>query len=168
VQSYILIDFLLSLTADAKKLWETERPNKSLQFPYTLEDDDVSTTVQTSPQSSANTCGAIKVKWAEDTKREISSALQLQKGMDGLLFSRTVESVLTREKNWVKWKANNCVSFERPAVNKEELSQSSSQINVSARAPRVSQQSLGAPTLSKIWIEQKGADGLEGLMSSRR
>jgi len=110
----------------------------------------------------------IKVKWAEETKKEISSALQLQKGMDGLLFSRTVESVLTREKNWVKWKANNCVSFERPAVDKEELSRFSSQINTCTRVPRVSQQSLGVPTLSKIWTEETGADGLEGLISSRR
>lgn len=43
----------------------------------------------------------------------------LKHGVDGPYFSRVVETVLARDKNWIRWKSENCPSIELPAVSPE-------------------------------------------------
>ncbi|KAF3480771.1 nuclear matrix protein [Arthroderma uncinatum] len=93
VQALILLDFLLSLTPKSKaKL--SDSTNKSVLYGYVLSDEDA--------------------KWATQMKSSIAS--YLQKGMDGKFYFRMVDTVLTRDKNWVRWKAEGCPPIERPPV----------------------------------------------------
>ena len=120
VQALIMLDFLLSLSPIAKLKtddlihWipppkpdkeETEedkdrkiQPNKSVLYPYTLSDDDV--------------------KWCASTRQQISQYLQSQgPGNEGKMYSRMVETVLSRDKNWVRWKAESCPKISRAPVS---------------------------------------------------
>lgn len=88
VQALILLDFLLSLTPTAKvKL--ANLTNKSVLYTYTLNDEDT--------------------KWASSTRAAIATYLQQQgSGIEGKVYYRMVDTVLSRDKNWVRWKAENC------------------------------------------------------------
>ncbi|KAK6210149.1 guanylate kinase [Colletotrichum tabaci] len=55
-------------------------------------------------------------KWASEMKRTIVDKY-LKHGVDGPYFSRMVETVLARDKNWIRWKSENCPSIELPAVS---------------------------------------------------
>ncbi|KAL1953543.1 hypothetical protein VTO42DRAFT_2620 [Malbranchea cinnamomea] len=94
VQALILLNFLLSLTPKAKaKL--SDATNKSVLYGYVLSDEDA--------------------RWVVQTKAAIAS--YLQQGIDGKFYYRMVDTVLTRDKNWVRWKADGCPPIEKPAVS---------------------------------------------------
>ncbi|EGE84897.1 nuclear matrix protein [Blastomyces gilchristii SLH14081] len=94
VQSLILLDFVLSLTPKAKaKL--ADSTNKSVLYSYVLNDEDA--------------------KWASQMKTSIAS--YLQQGSEGKFYYRMVDTVLTRDKNWVRWKAEACPPIERTPVS---------------------------------------------------
>lgn len=91
------MDFLLSLSPKAKeKLAAIKAPNKSVTYSdQQLSEEDT--------------------KWATDMK--VSIVKYLQKGVDGPFFDRMVGTVLVRDKNWVRWKIENCPSIELPTMN---------------------------------------------------
>lgn len=95
VQALIMIDFLLSLTPSAKAKFEG-LTNKSVLYPYTLSEEDT--------------------KWAQSTRAAIASYLQQGNGNEGKFYYRMVDTVLSRDKNWVRWKAENCPSISRDPV----------------------------------------------------
>ena len=95
VQAMILLDFLLSLTPDAKKKTEGLKAQKSMIYNYTLSEADT--------------------KWCLDMRRAISQ--YLQEGPDGKLYHRMVDNVLSRDKNWVAWKVESCQDISRPSVS---------------------------------------------------
>ncbi|EXJ79441.1 hypothetical protein A1O3_08943 [Capronia epimyces CBS 606.96] len=95
VQALIMIDFLLSLTPTAKAKFEG-LTNKSVLYAYTLSDEDT--------------------KWAQSTRAAIASYLQQGNGNEGKFYYRMVDTVLSRDKNWVRWKAENCPSISREPV----------------------------------------------------
>lgn len=99
VQALILIDFLLSLTEKAKKKADMlGASNKSLNFrDFILSDKDAA--------------------WASDTRTAIHAYLSASP--EGRLFHRTVETVLARDKNWVRWKLDGCPSIVREPVSTE-------------------------------------------------
>ena len=98
VQILILLDFLLSLTQSAKaKL--ADLTNKSVLYSYTLSADDA--------------------EWASSTKSSIASYLQQGSSNEGKFYYRMVDTVLSRDKNWVRWKAENCPPIDRPSVDVE-------------------------------------------------
>jgi THO complex subunit 1 len=49
-----------------------------------------------------------------------SIAEYLKQGFEGAFFYRMVETVLSRDKNWARWKIENCPSISRPAVPPED------------------------------------------------
>lgn len=51
------------------------------------------------------------------TKRAILASLR--QASDGLAFARVVETVLSRDKYWVRWKEENCPDISRSAVSPE-------------------------------------------------
>ncbi len=51
-------------------------------------------------------------------KRSIAEYLRV--GMDGAFFYRMVETVLARDKNWVRWKIENCPSIAKPSISPKE------------------------------------------------
>ncbi|EPS36511.1 hypothetical protein H072_9941 [Dactylellina haptotyla CBS 200.50] len=133
VQFLIVIEFLLSLSLKYKRYLEADAKNRSVQFAYTLSEEDD--------------------KWAETAKKDIVNALNYKSGMDGLLFSRTVDSVLAREKNWVKWKAENCISFEMEAVPAQDVAISKLTGDQITKLTPSLEYNMGAPALSKAWFD---------------
>ncbi|TDZ18637.1 Uncharacterized protein Cob_v008718 [Colletotrichum orbiculare MAFF 240422] len=97
VQALIVMDFLLSLSSKAKEKLAGNGQNKSVIYVgQILNDEDT--------------------KWATEMKKTIVEKY-LKHGADGPYFSRVVETVLARDKNWVRWKAENCPSIEFPPVS---------------------------------------------------
>lgn len=100
VQALILLDFLLSLTP-AAKLKLTGLTNKSVHYNYTLSEEDEI--------------------WARKTKDRITEYLQQGVGNEGKFYYRMVDTVLSRDKNWVRWKAENCPPIERLPVSAQQF-----------------------------------------------
>ena len=96
------MEFLLSLSPKAKeKLAGTNAPNKSVTyFDQTLSDEDTA--------------------WATKMKHDITEHIK-SSNSDGPYFLRMVDTILARDKNWVRWKVESCPSIERPAVSADEF-----------------------------------------------
>lgn len=94
VQALILLDFLLSLNPKAKARL-TDLTNKSVLYGFTLTEDDT--------------------KWVTAMRKRIEG--YLQQGVGGKFYYRMVDTVLSRDKNWVRWKAEGCPPIERPAIS---------------------------------------------------
>ncbi|MCJ1472769.1 hypothetical protein MMC13_001418 [Lambiella insularis] len=99
VQALILIDFLLSLTPKAKSKVPENTKNKSVVYEYILDEDNAA--------------------WATQMRLEIAN--YLQQGPDGKFYYRMVDTVLLRDKNWVRWKLDSCPPFQLEAVNSEDF-----------------------------------------------
>ncbi|KAH6841142.1 THO complex subunit 1 transcription elongation factor-domain-containing protein [Chaetomium sp. MPI-CAGE-AT-0009] len=97
VQVLIVMEFLLSLSPKAKeKLAAIKAPNKSVTYSdQQLSEEDT--------------------KWATEMRAGV--VRYLQKGIDGPFFDRMVGTVLVRDKNWVRWKIENCPSIELPTLS---------------------------------------------------
>ncbi|KAK5064378.1 hypothetical protein LTR84_000211 [Exophiala bonariae] len=95
VQALIMLDFLLSLTTGAKEKFEG-LTNKSVLYVYTLSEEDT--------------------KWVHTTRAAIASYLQQGSGNEGKFYYRMVDTVLSRDKNWVRWKAESCPTISRDSV----------------------------------------------------
>lgn len=98
VQALILLDFMLSLSPSSKARL-ADCTNKSVLYGFVLNDDDA--------------------KWVLNTRKSIEEYLQL--GGTGKFYYRMVDTVLSRDKNWVRWKAEGCPPIERPAVSATEF-----------------------------------------------
>ncbi|KAJ4349710.1 uncharacterized protein N0V89_008327 [Didymosphaeria variabile] len=94
VQALILIDFLLTLTGTAKSKPYYENAQQSMKYNFTLSEEDT--------------------EWALGIKNSIAN--YLQDGPDGKFYYRVVDTVLSRDKNWVRWKMDRCQSFTRQRV----------------------------------------------------
>jgi THO complex subunit 1 len=94
VQALILLDFLLSFTPQAKKR-QADLTNKSVLYAFVLSEDDA--------------------KWASNIRRRIEG--YLRDGPGGMFYYRMVDTVLSRDKNWVRWKAEGCPPIEKPAIS---------------------------------------------------
>ncbi|KAF2473142.1 nuclear matrix protein [Lindgomyces ingoldianus] len=130
VQALILIDFLFSLTEKAKKKPYYLNAQKAMQYSYTLRDEDA--------------------EWALGIKNSIAN--YLQDGPDGKFYYRMVDTVLSRDKNWVRWKMENCQPFTRDRVPTKDflVAKSGASKGVNSRK------------ISKPWSE----DGTLGFLSS--
>lgn len=100
VQALIIIEFLLSLTPEAKqRLSSTQSINRSVAYlDQTLGEEDLN--------------------WVENMKVNVTEYLKT--AVDGHFFLRMVETILSRDKNWVRWKIENCPIIERPAISPKE------------------------------------------------
>jgi THO complex subunit 1 len=56
-----------------------------------------------------------QTEWALGIKNSIAN--YLQDGPDGKFYYRMVDTVLSRDKNWVRWKMENCQPFTRDRVS---------------------------------------------------
>lgn len=94
VQALILLDFMLSLTPKAKARL-ADLTNKSVLYGFVLSDEDAS--------------------WALNMRKRIEG--YLRQGVGGNFYYRMVDTVLSRDKNWARWKAEGCPPIERPPVS---------------------------------------------------
>ena len=81
---------------------------------------------------------------------------------------RLVETILTRDKNWVQWKAENCLSFEKKPVPEDEIKRSIGRAMDICRPTRPYPHAMGAPALAKLWREAGKSPGMEGLKRKER
>ncbi|KAL8774527.1 MAG: hypothetical protein Q9209_000900 [Squamulea sp. 1 TL-2023] len=125
VQGLILVDFILSLTPKAKKKLENT-PNKSVLYNYTLPDEEI--------------------KWATTMRNEI--AAYLQQGQEGKFYYRMVDTVLSRDKNWVHWKAEGCPLIKQPPIASESFIESQKGAQKTSAPRRVRPTPMGSLDLN--------------------
>lgn len=149
VQALILIDFLLSLTEQAKeKLSGIEgNPNRSVLYNFTLSVDDA--------------------KWAAQTRSAIGEYLMNSPSMGaGRFYHRMVETILTRDKNWVRWKTENCPSIVRGPVSTEQELQARQGIKDATKVRRMPLKTPNAIDLS--FLDEGKGGGLDALKAPSR
>lgn len=61
----------------------------------------------------------LQAKWAIAAKGRIAG--YLQDGPDGKFYYRMVDTVLTRDKNWVRWKVESCPPISRSPASPEDF-----------------------------------------------
>ncbi|KAI4718645.1 nuclear matrix protein [Aureobasidium sp. EXF-10727] len=151
VQGLILIDFLLSLTDKAKKKWtdvEKANPksaNKGLLYNFTLNEENE--------------------KWVVSTRSKIAG--YLQEGPEGKFYYRMVDTVLSRDKNWVRWKLESCPPIVRDAVTPEENTEAKSGARQATVNRRLKAKPMGAIDVTFL-AEVDNAKGLEALKDASR
>ncbi|KAI5778894.1 THO complex, subunit THOC1 [Geopyxis carbonaria] len=147
VQAMILLDFLLGLTPAAKEKWkDLQTPNKSVQYAFTLEPEDE--------------------EWVMKTKSQITSSLQPDQL--GKLFVRLINTVIAREQNWVHWKAEGCHKFDMAPLEPAEIVATKNKASEHCKPPRPFPNTMGTPTLSKIWQDTGKDLQIEDLMDEGR
>lgn len=96
-----------------------------------------------------------------------SIAEYLKQGVEGAFFYRVVETVLSRDKNWVRWKIENCPSITRPAVSPEEYVAAKASARKATTNKRLRPTPLGSLDL-KFLSESDDRDVLEKLKDPAR
>lgn len=147
VQALIIMDFLISLGSKAKETQSTTtKQNLSVMYQdQILSDEDVN--------------------WAVDTKKSIAD--YLKQGHDGPFFYRMVETVLSRDKHWVRWKIESCPSIERPAVTPEEYLAAKATAKKITTNKRLRPKPMGSLELGFL-SEADGIIGMERLKDPSR
>ncbi|PHH54913.1 THO complex subunit 1 [Ceratocystis fimbriata CBS 114723] len=140
VQALIIMDFIISLTAKSKEKLAGLVVNKSVAYmDHTVSEQDAA--------------------WASEMKRSIADFLRPDP--EGPFYLRMVETVLARDKNWVRWKIENCPSIERPAITTDMFLEAVESINrLSAnKTPKVlAMGSLPLDFLDDLESEDKDED----------
>ncbi|KAI9802889.1 MAG: hypothetical protein M1825_002120 [Sarcosagium campestre] len=146
VQALILIDFLLSLTAKTKaKFAGHNLPNRSVLYQYTLSEEDA--------------------KWAQQIRSTIAN--YLQDGLEGKFYYRMVDTVLSRDKNWVSWKAEGCPLIERPPYSSSKLHEATEGAKRACEPRRIRSTPLGSLDLNFL-SDGQSLNGLEKLRRPER
>ena len=96
-----------------------------------------------------------------------SIAEYLKQGLEGAFFYRMVETVLSRDKNWVRWKIENCPSIARLAVTPEDYVAAKASARKATTNKRLRPNPLGSLDL-KFLSEGDGESGLERLKNPAR
>ncbi|KAF2457952.1 THO complex subunit 1 transcription elongation factor-domain-containing protein [Lineolata rhizophorae] len=145
VQTLILIDFLLSLTEKSKKRLAHLNPQRVLQYNYVLSEQDA--------------------EWALGMKATIAN--YLQEGPDGKFYYRMVDTVLSRDKNWVRWKLENCPPITQEPASSNEFLQAADSAQSACANKRMRPTAMGALDL-KFLSDPDAVHGLEGLKARER
>lgn len=91
-----------------------------------------------------------------------SIATYLQQGSEGKFYYRMVDTVLTRDKNWVRWKAEACPPIEHTPVSIQDyLDTQTSAIKVST-SKRLRSTPLGSLDLNFL-MEDKNSSRVDRL-----
>ncbi|KAM7183468.1 THO complex subunit 1 [Naviculisporaceae sp. PSN 640] len=147
VQVLIVMEFLLSLSAKAKeKLATVKNPNKSVIYSDELLSEE-------------------DTKWVTKMKHAISD--YLKSGSEGAYFYRMVETVLSRDKNWVRWKIENCPSIELPPLKPEAFVEAKSSSSKLATTKKLRPTPMGSTSLDFL-VDDDEDDPLEKLKSRNR
>lgn len=133
----ILLHHLLTFTKTAKTLWATPR-NRSLQVDFTLEEPD-------------------DAQWVQETLNKAMEELK-QTTPNGRAFAEAIQTILEREKNWIKWKNELCAPFDKETWStakdgeKAGLFEATKELREKMRQPREDwSHTLGTEPLTEIW-----------------
>ncbi|KAI1460587.1 THO complex subunit 1 transcription elongation factor-domain-containing protein [Annulohypoxylon moriforme] len=101
IQAFIILDFLLSLTPQARaKLANIKVQNRSVVY-------------------GDQTLGTDDMNWATHMKTRIQNYIQAEN--DGFFFFRVLESVISRDKGWVRWKVESCPPIKKDPVSPDDF-----------------------------------------------
>ncbi|KAI2612119.1 THO complex subunit 1 transcription elongation factor-domain-containing protein [Hypoxylon fragiforme] len=135
IQAFIVLDFLLSLTPQARaKLANIKVQNRSVIYgDQTLGDEDA--------------------KWAKAMKERITTYIQSE--TDGYFFFRVVESVISRDKGWVRWKVESCPPIKKDPVSPAEFNEAKSNVRRLATNKRLRPVPMGSLSLEFLKEEDR-------------
>ncbi|KAI0010273.1 THO complex subunit 1 transcription elongation factor-domain-containing protein [Xylariaceae sp. FL0662B] len=124
IQAFIVLDFLLSLTPQARaKLANIKVQNRSVIYSdQKLGDEDA--------------------KWAKAMKERITAYIQADS--DGYFFFRVVESVISRDKGWVRWKVESCPPIMRDPLSPNDFNEAKASARRVATNKRLRTTPMGA------------------------
>ncbi|KAF7969000.1 hypothetical protein HWV62_28664 [Athelia sp. TMB] len=137
-QLLILLNHLAAFTPAAKANWASSR-NRSLQMEFSLEGADA--------------------QWVQETITKATDELR-QTAPNGPAFKETINTILEREKNWIKWKNNLCLPFDKEPwgvtvegrEGKVGLEEATREVRVKmSEPPKPWPWDLGTEPLSDIW-----------------
>ncbi|KAM0436181.1 hypothetical protein ACHAPT_003073 [Fusarium lateritium] len=97
----------------------------------------------------------MRTKWANDMKKTIAD--YLRQGSDGPYFYRMVETVLARDKNWVRWKIEGCHAIKRDPVSPASFVEAKSNVQRMATSKRLRPVPMGSVSLDFLREEDEGA-----------
>ncbi|KAF5023242.1 hypothetical protein F66182_4694 [Fusarium sp. NRRL 66182] len=139
VQALIIMDFLISLSAQARdRLTEALPANATLNKAVMYGDQILSEE---------------DTKWANDMKKTIAD--YLRQGADGPYFYRMVETVLARDKNWVRWKIEGCHPIKRDPVSPSTFVEAKSNVQRMATSKRLRAVPMGSVSLDFLREEDE-------------
>ncbi|KAL2837737.1 THO complex subunit 1 transcription elongation factor-domain-containing protein [Aspergillus pseudodeflectus] len=144
VQALILLDFMLSLTPQSKSKL-ADLTNKSVLYGFSLSEEN-----------------AI---WATKMRKSIEE--YLQEGVGGKFYYRMVDTVLSRDKNWVRWKAEGCPPIEKPAVSVTEYINARENATRTYSNKRLRASPMGSLDL-KFLSESESSSAIDRLKESER
>ncbi|KAL2803231.1 THO complex, subunit THOC1 [Aspergillus granulosus] len=144
VQALILLDFMLSLTPQSKSKL-ADLTNKSVLYGFSLGEEDAA--------------------WATKMRKSIEE--YLQEGVGGKFYYRMVDTVLSRDKNWVRWKAEGCPPIEKPAVSVTEYLGARENAVKTYSNKRLRPSPMGSLDL-KFLSESESSSGIERLKEPER
>ncbi|KAH9906171.1 THO complex subunit 1 transcription elongation factor-domain-containing protein [Xylariomycetidae sp. FL2044] len=147
IQAFIVIDFLLSLTPQSRaKLANIKQQNRSVVYgDKTIEDEDAN--------------------WAKAMKDRITSYIQAEP--DGFFFFRVIESVISRDKNWVRWKVESCPEIKRDPVAPAEFNEAVVSVKRIATNKRLRPTPMGSLSLDFL-KEENSETAMEKLKDPSR
>jgi len=148
VQVLIILEFLLSLSPQAKeKLASVQTPNKAVIYSdQQLSEEDT--------------------KWAEDTKAKIAKYIK-ESSREGPYYYRMVETVLSRDKNWVRWKIEGCQPIELDPIKPEAFVKARDTVSKMAAVKRIRPAPMSSMSLD--FLDKSGeVDPLEKLRDPAR
>ncbi|KAL2866850.1 THO complex subunit THO1/HPR1 [Aspergillus lucknowensis] len=144
VQALILLDFVLSLTPQSKSKL-ADLSNKSVLYGFSLNDEDAN--------------------WARKIRKSIEE--YLQEGIGGKFYYRMVDTVLSRDKNWVRWKAEGCPPIEKLAVSVTEYLGARENATKTYANKRLRPSPMGSLDL-RFLSESESLSGIERLKEPER
>lgn len=110
------------------------------------------------------TNGATQAEWVQNTRNSI--ATYLQEGPEGKFYYRMVDTVLARDKNWVRWKMENCPEIARPPLSVQNFIEARSGA-YKASIKRRREDPMGSSNLAFL-ADTENANGLERLKDPKR
>lgn len=92
-------------------------------------------------------------------KRQIAEYLKV--GLEGAFFLRMVETVLSRDKNWVRWKMESCPPIQMPAVEPEEVASAKLAAQKATKDKRLRPKPMGSLDLGFLTESKSGLERLK-------
>jgi hypothetical protein len=149
-----------------------------MQYDFTLREEDVSSRHLPSPPPGyvPMLASAVMIivlpadhkaqtEWALGIKSAIRG--YLEQAPDGKLYYRMVDTVLSRDRNWVRWKMENCQPFTRDRVPTQDFLQAKSGAQravASKKAPKP----MGVPSSLDFLHNTEAEKGLSQLRQRNR
>jgi THO complex subunit 1 len=153
---------MLSLTPQSKSKL-ADLTNKSVLYGFSLSEEDVSSFYH-APHSFTQLI-RLKAIWATKMRKSIEE--YLQEGVGGKFYYRMVDTVLSRDKNWVRWKAEGCPPIEKPAVSVTEYINARENATRTYSNKRLRASPMGSLDL-KFLSESESSSAIDRLKESER